>query len=69
MPKKTSIFALRTTIGQEKSVAALIEKRMKGNPEADIKAIMAPESLSGYVFIEAPSQREVNMIIAGIPHV
>ncbi|MHA1605408.1 MAG: transcription elongation factor Spt5 [Candidatus Freyarchaeota archaeon] len=69
MPKKTSIFALRTTIGQEKNVAALIEKRMKGNPEADIKAIMAPESLNGYVFIEAPSPREVNMIIAGIPHV
>ncbi|MFB0560699.1 MAG: transcription elongation factor Spt5 [Candidatus Lokiarchaeia archaeon] len=69
MSKKTSIFALRTTIGQEKSVATLIEKRMEGNPEANIKAILAPESLNGYVFIEAPSQREVNIIITGIPHV
>ncbi len=69
MSKKTSIFALRTTIGQEKSVASLIEKRMEGNPEANIKAILAPESLNGYVFIEAPSQREVNIIITGIPHV
>ncbi|MGQ9719945.1 MAG: transcription elongation factor Spt5 [Candidatus Jordarchaeum sp.] len=69
MPKKTSIFALRCTIGQEKSVATLIEKRVDGNPDADIKAILAPEALNGYVFIEAPSQREVNAIITGIPHV
>ncbi len=67
--KKTSIFALRTTISQEKSVATLIEKRVEGNPEANIKAVLAPEALNGYVFIEAPSQREVNMIITGIPHV
>jgi transcriptional antiterminator NusG len=69
MSKKTSIFALRTTIGQEKSVATLIEKRVDNNPQADIKVILVPESLSGYVFIEAPSQREINRIITGIPHV
>jgi transcriptional antiterminator NusG len=67
--KKTSIFALRTTISQEKSVATLIEKRVQGNPKADIKVILVPESLNGYVFIEAPSQREVNRVITGIPHV
>lgn len=67
--RKTSIFALRTTISQEKSVAALIEKRVEGNPSTNIKAILAPESLSGYLFVEAPSQREVNRIITGIPHV
>nr|MDO8080757.1 transcription elongation factor Spt5 [Candidatus Freyarchaeota archaeon] len=67
--KKTSIFALRTTISQEKSVATLIEKRVHGNPQADIKVILVPESLNGYIFIEAPSQREVNRIITGIPHV
>jgi transcriptional antiterminator NusG len=69
MSKKTSIFALRTTIGQEKSVATLIEKRVESNPQADIKVILVPESLSGYVFIEAPTQREINRIITGIPHV
>lgn len=68
-PKKTSIFALRTTISQEKSVATLIEKRVQGNPQAYIKVILVPESLNGYVFIEAPSQREVNRIITGLPHV
>lgn len=67
--KKTSIFALRTTISQEKSVATLIERRVQSNPQANIKVVLVPEALNGYIFVEAPSQREVNRIITGIPHV
>ncbi len=48
----TAIFAVRTTAGQEKNVASLIEAKVKMN-DLQVKAILVPEMLKGYVFIEA----------------
>ena len=48
----TAVFAVRTTAGQEKNVANLIEAKVKMN-ELQIKAVLVPEMLKGYVFIEA----------------
>lgn len=64
-----NIFAIRTTIGQEKAVAEIIERRVKGSKDIDVKSIFVPETLNGYVFIEAGSLKDVLMAIAGIPHV
>lgn len=66
---KSSIFAIRTTVGQERAVAEIIERRVRGSKNLDIKAIMVPEMLNGYVFIEAGSLKDVLTATAGIPHV
>jgi transcriptional antiterminator NusG len=108
----TSIYAVRTTIGQERSVTDLIttavigetdvwrcpfcsedfssekatkehmssckkKKKKKGEPElvstnqllGRVKAILVPETLRGYVFIETTEFRDVEIAISGVPHV
>ncbi len=62
------IFAIRTTAGQEKNVANLITARVETS-KLPIKAILVPEMLKGYVFIEADGPHFVEEAIAGIKHV
>ncbi|UYP47347.1 hypothetical protein NEF87_003632 [Candidatus Lokiarchaeum ossiferum] len=68
--KESTIFAVRTTIGQEKSVLTNIFNRLKVlNPFPDLKALMIAEELRGYVFVEATHQRDVMITIAGLRHI
>ena len=112
MEPNTSIYAIRTTIGQERSVTDLVttavvgesdvwecpfckedfssEKatkqhmkscKKKGKKEGQpqlisknqlkgrVKAILVPETLRGYVFIETTEFRDVEIAISGVPHV
>lgn len=112
MESSTSIYAVRTTIGQERSVTDLIttavigegdvwgcpfcseefssekatKQHMKGCKKREkrdgepklisknqllgrIKAILVPETLRGYVFIETTEFRDVEIAISGVPHV
>ncbi|MDI6904852.1 MAG: transcription elongation factor Spt5 [Candidatus Bathyarchaeia archaeon] len=64
----TKIFAVRTTTGQERNVAKLVAAKieMKNIP---IKAILVPETLRGYVFIEAEGPHFVEEAISGVKHV
>lgn len=64
----TSVFAVRTTAGQEKNVANLIEVRVVSN-KLPVKAVLVPEMLKGYVFVEAEGPHSVEEAIAGIKHV
>ena len=64
----TAVFAVRTTAGQEKNVANLIEAKAKMGDIA-IKAVLVPEMLKGYVFIEADGPHSVEKVIAGVKHV
>jgi transcriptional antiterminator NusG len=64
----TSVFAVRTTAGQEKNVADLIAARIT-TTNLPIKAILVPETLKGYVLIEAEGPHFVEKAIAGIKHV
>ena len=64
----TAVFAVRTTAGQEKNVANLIEAKAKMG-EIPIKAVLVPELLKGYVFIEAEGPHLVEEAIAGVRHV
>ena len=64
----TAVFAVRTTAGQEKNVATLITVRVESS-KLPIKAILVPEMLKGYVFIEADGPHFVDEAIAGIKHV
>jgi transcriptional antiterminator NusG len=64
----TSVFAVRTTAGQEKNVADFIAARIR-TTNLPIKAILVPETLKGYVLIEAEGPHFVEKAIAGIKHV
>ena len=64
----TMIFAVRTTVGQERNVSNLIAGRAEAN-RIPIKAILVPEALKGYIFIEADGPHIVEEAISGIRHV
>lgn len=64
----SAIFAVRTTAGQEKNVANLIAAKVETS-NLPIKAILVPEMLKGYVFVEADGPHFVEKAIAGIKHV
>lgn len=66
--RTTSVFAVRTTAGQERNIANLIASRVEVN-KLPIKAILVPETLKGYVFIEAEGPHFVEEAIAGVKHV
>ncbi len=48
---ESKIFALKTTANQEKSVANMLYQTAK-REKMDIRAVLAPKSLRGYVLVE-----------------
>jgi transcriptional antiterminator NusG len=64
----TTIFAVRTTVGQERNVSHLIGGKAEAN-NIKISAILVPETLKGYIFIEAVGPHMVEEAISGIKHV
>ncbi|MEM2419666.1 MAG: transcription elongation factor Spt5 [Candidatus Bathyarchaeia archaeon] len=64
----TKIFAVRITTGQERNVAKLVAARIELN-KIPVKAILVPDTLRGYIFIEAEGPHLVEQAIAGIKHV
>ena len=62
------IFAVKTTTGQERNVARLIAAKVEMT-QVPIKAILVPDVLKGYVFIEADGPHLVEEAIAGVRHV
>jgi len=64
----TKIFVVKTTTGQERNVARLIAAKVE-MAKVPIKAILVPDTLKGYVFIEADGPHFVEEAIAGVRHV
>lgn len=62
------IFVVKTTTGQERNVARLVAARVEMN-NIPVKAILVPELLKGYVFIEAEGPHYVEEAITGVRHV
>ncbi len=62
------IFAVKTTGGQERSVAAFVGMRAKLRKKP-IYAILVISTMKGYVFFEAPNAQVVGDAIAGFKHV
>lgn len=62
------VFAIKTTTGQEKNVARLVAAKVEMT-KIPVKAILVPEALRGYVFIEAEGPHFVEEAIAGVKHV
>src|SRR6266550_306816 len=65
--QKTSIYAVRTTSGQERTVVDLMASRAQPK-KLPITAILAPEVIKGYIFVEASGPHFVDEAIAGTRH-
>ena len=65
--KQQKIFIVKTTTGQEKNVARFIAARIKMN-DLPIKAILVPEVLKGYIFVEADEIFLVQKAVEGLRH-
>ncbi len=61
------IYALRTTIGQERAAARLIAKRAED--KGTVSSVLVPDALTGYIFLEAESLESVEDIVANLPAV
>ena len=64
---KPAIFAIRTTIGQERNAVDMMVARAK-NFNLPIKTILAPPGVRGYVFVEAIGKTTVERARMGIKH-
>jgi transcriptional antiterminator NusG len=62
------IFVVKTTTGQERNVARLVAAKVEMS-HIPVKAILVPEMLKGYVFIEADGPHFVEEAISGVRHV
>lgn len=65
--QKPAIFAIRTTIGQEKNTADMIVTRAK-NFSLPIKTVLAPTGIRGYIFVEAIGKTTIERARVGIKH-
>src|SRR5207247_9422301 len=65
--QKTSIYAVRTTSGQERTVVDIMASRAQPK-KLPITAILAPEVIKGYIFVEASGPHFVDEAIAGTRH-
>jgi transcription elongation factor Spt5 len=66
----TTLFAVRTTINQESNILKQIFYRFRIlEVIPDIRAMLVSPLLPGYIFFEAPTKREVQIAVQGIPHI
>jgi transcriptional antiterminator NusG len=64
---RTSLYAVKVTVGQERNVAMMLADKAKveGLP---IAAILSPMELRGYVIIESSAPHAVDQLIRGMRH-
>ncbi|MBE0516873.1 MAG: transcription elongation factor Spt5 [Methanophagales archaeon] len=64
------IYAVKTTVNQEQTVAHMVESAIKDREKSEhgLKAILVPEELRGYVLIEASFPEVIDQIVQSIPH-
>jgi transcriptional antiterminator NusG len=65
--ESADIFVVKTTANQERAVSNLIEKVAK-KEHLDIRAVLAPDELKGYILIEAAGPEVVDQVIQTLPH-
>ncbi len=59
-----SMFAVKTTASQEQTVADMIMNR----EESEIHAVLAPDSLTSYVMVEADNVAVIERVLEEVPH-
>ncbi len=68
MNPEYQLFILKTTMNQERNVATLVEEKVRSKA-IKVASLLSPESLKGYIFIEAIDEGAVQEAIEGIKHV
>ncbi len=64
-----AIYALRTTIGQEHTLSEQLARRAENRPKLQIFSVLVPGGLKGYIFVEAKSIDDVELLVEGMRHV
>ena len=64
---RTSLYAVKVTMGQERNVATMLADKAKveGLP---IAAILAPAEMKGYIIVETAMPQTVDGLIRGMKH-
>lgn len=65
--EKSPIFAVRTTIGQERNTAEMMESRVKSR-DLPVSALLVPQEIRGYMFVEADGKSAVERAKSGVKH-
>ncbi|HHI30156.1 transcription elongation factor Spt5 [Methanosarcinales archaeon ex4572_44] len=65
--EETCIFVVKTTANQERSVAGLLAQVASKNG-LDLRAILVPDELKGYVLVEAVVPEVVDQAVQKVPH-
>lgn len=64
---QNSIFALKTSAGQERNVARMLARKTQDSG-IGITSILVPESLKGYIIVESYTKIDMRNPIMKIPH-
>ena len=64
---RTSLYAVKVTNGQERTVAMMLSDKAKVE-KLPIAAILAPAELKGYIIVEAERPHTVDELIRGMRH-
>ena len=62
-----SIYALKTSAGQERNVARMLARKTKDSG-LEILAVLVPESLKGYILVESSTKIDMQNPALKIPH-
>ncbi len=66
--EEMKLFAIRTTVGQEKTSLRIIEAKASAE-ESAVYSIMVSDALKGYILAESSEIENVEKICRGVPHV
>ena len=64
---QNSIFALKTSAGQERNVARMLARKTQDSG-IGITSILVPESLKGYIIVESYTKIDMRNPVMKIPH-
>ncbi len=61
------IYTIRTTVGRENAVIETLNNKIR-NLQANIKSVLHPDELKGYIFIEG-DMPTIEKVMQGVPHI
>ena len=64
---RTSLYAVKVTMGQERNVATMLADKAKVE-ELPVAAILVPTTLRGYIIVETIAPHVVDQLIRGMRH-
>lgn len=66
--EEMKLFAIRTTVGQEKTSLRILEAKASVD-ESEVFSIMVSDALKGYILAESCNIENVEKICRGVPHI